>query len=120
MILQEALLQSVSPRPGEPEVISVFPAWPKGWDAEFRLLARGGFLVTAAIRGGRIQAVEIESRRGEECRIRNPWPGPCRVETPGGKPVAYTVADDGLLAFPTERGGGYRIENEVRVAEKVL
>lgn len=26
MILQEALLQSVSPRPGEPEVIRVFPA----------------------------------------------------------------------------------------------
>ena len=36
--LQEALLQSVSPRPGEPEIIRVFPAWPPEWDAAFRLL----------------------------------------------------------------------------------
>jgi len=73
MILQEALLQSVSPRPGEPEIISVFPAWPLEWDAEFRLLARGGFLVSAAIKGGEVGEIEIVSRRGETCRLRNPW-----------------------------------------------
>ncbi len=44
--LQEALLQSVSSRPGKPEVIRVFPAWPPEWDASFRLLARGGFLIS--------------------------------------------------------------------------
>jgi hypothetical protein len=59
MTLQEALLQSVSPRPGEPEVIRVFPAWPKAWDAEFKLLARGGFVIASAIRGGEIQPLEI-------------------------------------------------------------
>jgi hypothetical protein len=71
--LQEALLQSVSSRPGEPEVIRVFPAWPREWNASFRLLARGGFLVSAAVREGRVEFVEIESRRGETCRLRNPW-----------------------------------------------
>ena len=50
-MLQEALLQSVSPRPGQPEVISLLPAWPKDWQASFRLLARGGFLVSASVRG---------------------------------------------------------------------
>ena len=75
--LQQALMQSVSPRPGEPEVISVFPAWPKQWEASFRLLARGGFLVTSSIRGEEVEFVEIESRLGEECRLRNPWGGPC-------------------------------------------
>jgi hypothetical protein len=119
MILQEALLQSVSPRPGEPEVIRVFPAWPRAWDAEFRLLARGGFLVTAVIHGGEIQTVEIESRRGEECRIRNPWAGPCRVTTDRGEPVTHTVTGD-LVLFQTESRSGYRIENEVRVTEDVL
>ena len=109
MVLQEALLQSASPRPGEPEVIRVFPAWPRAWDAEFRLLARGGFLVSAAIRNGGIQAVEIESRRGEECRIRNPWPGPCAVSTDRGRPVAHTITDDDLLVFPTESGVAYRV-----------
>jgi hypothetical protein len=53
MTLQEALVQSVSPRPGEPEVICVFPAWPTEWDASFRLLARGGFLSPARSKKGR-------------------------------------------------------------------
>ena len=75
--LQQGLMQSVSPRPGQPEVISVFPAWPKQWEASFRLLARGGFLVTSSIRGEEVEFVEIESRLGEECRLRNPWGGPC-------------------------------------------
>jgi hypothetical protein len=109
MVLQEALLQSVSPRPGEPEVIRVFPAWPRAWDAEFLLLARGGFLVSAAIRGGEIQAVGIESRLGEECRLRNPWPRPCRVETSGGQPCERLTVDDGLVCFATARGERYRV-----------
>jgi len=102
-------LQSVSPRPGEPEVIRVFPAWPEAWDAEFRLLARGGFVVTSAIRGGKIQPVEIVSRLGEECRIRNPWPDPCRVITVRGEPLPHGLSGEGVLQFPTERGGTYRI-----------
>ena len=116
MTFQEALLQSVAPRPGEPELIAVFPAWPRAWDAGFRLLARGGFMVTAAIRGGEIQAVAIESRPGGDCRIRNPWAEPCRETTDGGEPLPHTVTDD-LLLFQIERGGGYRIESMARVAE---
>ena len=78
MPLQEALLQSVAPRPGESEVISVFPAWPQERDTEFRLLVRGAFLVSTALRCGEIHAIEIQSRPGEECRVRSPWPRPCR------------------------------------------
>jgi len=114
MVLQEALLQSVSPRPGDPEVIHVFPAWPREWDAEFRLLARGGFLVTAAIRGGEIQEAEIESRRGEECRLRNPWPAPCRVETGDGRLCVPGGADEPLLCFPTARECTYRLIRKER------
>jgi len=109
MILQEALLQSVSPQPGEPEVISVFPAWPRAWDAAFRLLARGGFLVTAAIRRGEIQAIEIESRLGEECRIRNPWDRPCRVETGAGLRSTPSVPGGERLCFGTAQGHTYRL-----------
>ena len=109
MVLQEALLQSVSPRPGEPEVISVFPAWPRAWDAAFRLLARGGFLVTAAIRRGEIQAIEIESRLGEECRIRNPWDRPCRVETGAGLRSTPSVPGGERLCFGTAQGHTYRL-----------
>jgi len=64
--LHLALLQS---KP----VIHLFPAWPKVWDAEFLLLARGNFLVRASIQGGKVSKVELESRSGAECSLRNPW-----------------------------------------------
>ena len=108
-VLQEGLLQSVSARPGEPEVISVFPAWPKRWGASFRLAARGGFLVTAAMRGGNVEFVEIESRRGETCRLRNPWGGPCVVGPMGGP---RQVLDGEILSFDTARGKHYCVVPE--------
>ena len=104
--LQEGLLQSVSPHPGEPEVIRVFAAWPKSWNAQFRLLARGGFLVTASMRDGRVEFVEVESRFGEECRVRNPWGAPCQV-TQRGDLVAQV--DNDIIRFPTTKGERYRI-----------
>lgn len=109
MTLQEALLQSVSPQPGRPEVINVFPAWPKTWDASFRLLARGGFLVSATVRSGQIGPIEIESRLGEECRLRNPWPNPCRVETSNGRCCKNVRVTDEVVRFPTHLGGRYRL-----------
>lgn len=71
--LHLALIQSIPPEPGGDPVIHLFPAWPEDWDAGFRLLARGAFLVTAAVRNGVIGPIELESLAGAECRIRNPW-----------------------------------------------
>ncbi len=104
--LQESLLQSVSARPGEPEVISVFPAWPQQWQASFRLLARGGFLVTASRRQGEVQFIEIESRLGEKCRVRNPWKEPARLSESTGSGERVEGA---VLEFATTRGGRYRL-----------
>ncbi|MEE2834177.1 MAG: DUF5703 domain-containing protein [Candidatus Latescibacterota bacterium] len=104
--LQEALLQSVSPRPGEPETISVFPAWPDQWDASFRLLARGGFLVTSSMRDGEVEFVEVQSRLGETCRLRNPWDGSGAVVQDGGG--ARQLADS-TLCFDTRAGVNYRL-----------
>jgi len=106
MTLQEALLQSVSPRPGEPEVISVFPAWPRAWDASFRLLARGGFLVAAVKRRGEVESIELESRLGETCRLRNPWSAPCLLCEDGAAPIEIT---NEILIFATKPGGCYRV-----------
>src|SRR6516165_12261454 len=52
--LHLALLQSNPPAPGEDPVLHVFPAWPKDWNARFRLLARGAFLVSSAIEDGKV------------------------------------------------------------------
>jgi hypothetical protein len=104
--LQEALLQSVAPRPGEPEVIHVFPAWPPQWDASFRLLARGGFLVSSESEAGEVTRIEIESRLGEVCRIRNPWSGRCAVRDATG---ALQECEGEVVVFATERGRNYSL-----------
>src|SRR5262249_57641045 len=43
--LQLALLQSNPPQPGAHPVIDLFPAWAKEWDAGFKMLGAGKFLV---------------------------------------------------------------------------
>ena len=109
MTFPEALLQSVAPRPGKPEIIRLFPAWPSAWDASFRLLARGGFLVSASMGDGRITDIEIESRRGEECRLRNPFSNPCIVRAEDGTSCAraQTAA---IIAFATRSGRRYTVQ----------
>lgn len=72
--LQDALMQSISPNPGADPVIRVFPAWDKNKSAYFKLLAKGGFIVSSSVKNGAISFVEINSQLGGTCRIRNPWP----------------------------------------------
>lgn len=105
-LLQEGVLQAASARPGQPEIISLFPAWPEEWDASFRLLTRGGFVVSSAMHEGEVKAVEIESRRGEVCRLRNPWGMACTLSEAGG--VEQELEGE-LLRFETEAGGRYRL-----------
>ena len=105
-MLQDGLMQSVSPRPGEQEVISILPAWPQQWQASFRLLARGGFLVSAAAEDGRVAFVAIQSRLGQPCRLRNPWTTPYRVAEVGG---AVRDLSGDVLCFDTRKGGCYHL-----------
>ena len=72
--LQNALLQSVPPSPEKDPVNTVFPAWPKGWDAQFTLAARGAFLISASMQNDQIEFVEILSQIGGRCIVQNPWP----------------------------------------------
>jgi len=53
--------------------LTVFNGWPKSWDAAFRLLAPGAFLVCSIQQEGKIPFVEIQSQAGGRCRIQNPW-----------------------------------------------
>jgi hypothetical protein len=100
--LHNALLQSVAAGPAREPVIRVFPAWPKQWDAAFTLLARGAFLVSSSIRGGKIEFVRVKSQAGGECRLRNPWPDTTvALERNGDK--AEELSGD-LLRFLTTKG----------------
>jgi hypothetical protein len=68
--------------------------------------ARGGFLVTSGIKDGKVEFVEIESRLGEECRLRNPWGAECLL-TGNDEPDRKLAGD--LLRFSTRAGKRYRL-----------
>jgi hypothetical protein len=73
--LHYALVQSSPAAPGKDPIINLFPAWPGEWDANFKLLCRGNFLVSASISKGTVSNVNIISNSGSVCRIINPWKG---------------------------------------------
>jgi len=99
--LQLALCQSVPSGPGKDPVIRIFPAWPAEWDAQFTLLCRGAFLVTASMKKGAIQFVEIESQGGNACHIRNPWADKEVVIYRNGKKIKESKDD--LITIPTSK-----------------
>lgn len=98
--LQESLLQSLSPKPGEVPVICLYPAWPKSWDAQFSLLARGGFMVISEFKRGEIQFVNIKSLLGKRCLLRNPWSEKVKVYCNG---IFSEELSGELLEFATRK-----------------
>ena len=66
--LQEMLLD------GDGRRIVLFPAVPASWkDAEFRTLrADGAFLVSARLKGGRVNRVEIAAEKGGRITVESP------------------------------------------------
>ncbi|MBT3202077.1 MAG: hypothetical protein HN350_19415 [Phycisphaerales bacterium] len=69
-MINEMMLQS------HKGAMRVFPVFPRDQKASFyRLRTFGAFLVSSSIKSGNIRYVLIESERGRECRIVNPWPG---------------------------------------------
>jgi hypothetical protein len=66
--LQAMLLQSDPPRGGgEGGKLYLLPAWPRGWDVDFKLHAPGRTVVQGMVRGGQIQqlAVDPPQRRAD-------------------------------------------------------
>jgi hypothetical protein len=99
--LQLALLQSNPPSPGGDPILQFFPAWPKDWDADYRLRARGGFIVDASIRDGVVTQLHLTSTAGAACRIRNPFGGPLRLVRNDGDSERL---DGDIVDFATRAG----------------
>ena len=103
--LQKGLLQSIAADAGGEPVIHVFPAWDMAKPAAFRLLAKGGFLVSASARNGAVSYVEIVSQLGGSCRIRNPWPeSKASLFRNGVEATDYSVTAQSLLTIKTQKG----------------
>jgi len=100
--LHTALCGDLPAGPAQPSVIRVFQAWPKSWDAKFKLLCRGGFLVSSEMSNGKIPFVQIESQLGGECRLRNPWTDSSVTLYRNGQ--KSKSLHDSLLTFQTSEG----------------
>ena len=100
--LQNALLQSVPPSVEKEPINTVFPAWPKGWDAQFTLAARGAFLISASKQNDEVEFVEILSQKGGRCIVQNPWRDSAATVYRNGK--AAEGLSGKLLTFSTTTG----------------
>jgi len=100
--LHLALLQSAPASPGEEPVIRLFPAWPDEWEGSFKLLARGGFLVSSSFKNGQIEFAEIASQAGADCLIHNPWPGQSVVLYRNG--IKQSLGEKSLFRIKTRTG----------------
>jgi hypothetical protein len=101
--IHQTLLDSTPPdgEHGEP-LLRLFHTWPRDWDAEFILRARGAFVVSSALKAGQVGFVEILSEAGAQCRLENPW-GEAAVElTRDGQ--AAGILNGVRLSFPTRTG----------------
>ncbi len=88
---------------GHKQVLRVFADWPKNKDASFRTIrAEGAFLVSSALKGGTVQYVKIDSEKGRDCTVVNPWPGKKVVLTRSGK-QAETLEGE-RFTFKTQPG----------------
>jgi hypothetical protein len=96
-IVSEMLLQSVG------GIARVFPAWPKDRDAAFeRLLAEGGFEVSAEQRRGEVAAIRVGASFGGDFRFLAPWP---RVRAAvNGRPANATAEANDVFSIATRPG----------------
>ncbi len=96
-MINEMMLQS------HDGLIRVFPVFPDDQKASFyRLRTFGAFLVSSAIKNGLIQYVSIESEKGRDCFILNPWDGKEIQVYRNGEKAQVLGGEE--LSFKTQRG----------------
>jgi hypothetical protein len=102
--IQEMLLQSHDLAAAEQLLdggpIRLLPAIRKNWSGNFKLRARGGFLVTCAFENGAAKRVEILSQHGRRLQVVNPF-AEARI-TGNGKELP--ASKDRLISLPTKPG----------------
>jgi len=96
-LINEMMLQSHG------GVVRVFPVFPENQKASFyRLRTFGAFLVSSAVDRGAIRYVLVESEKGKELRLQNPWPDQTVVVYRGEAAAERAVG--GVLTLITAPG----------------
>jgi alpha-L-fucosidase 2 len=90
-------------------ILRLFTVWPRQSQptAAFTgLWAEGAFVVDAALEGGDVATIGIQSTKGADCRVENPWPGSAvRVQGPAGE-LELSGAE---ISFATVAMGRYTL-----------
>jgi len=95
VVINECLMQSYS------GTIRLFPNWPVDKDAQFHnLRAAGAFLVSAGMKDGKVEEIEILSEAGSTLRIILPWEGGGTITNLKGT----SKVSSKLLNIETEKG----------------
>ncbi|KRF18415.1 glycosyl hydrolase family 95 catalytic domain-containing protein [Paenibacillus sp. Soil787] len=104
VVINECLLQSYT------GILRFFPNWPKQQDAAYATLrAVGGFLVSASLKDGHVQWIEIISEQGSGLQLYNPWAGKVIVTSSSGK----NVLEGEIISLKTDKGESLRFEADL-------
>lgn len=97
---------------GHQDMVRLFPVWPLDADASFhQIRVEGAFLVSASLRGGIVGEVTVESERGRDLSMQNPWEGQeVEINGPDG---TQTVCQGPVIRIKTVSGGIYRLSPKV-------
>ncbi|MDB4582018.1 hypothetical protein N9164_02580 [Draconibacterium sp.] len=105
-LITEFLVQS------NDNILRVFPAWPDDKEAEFSdLRARGGFLVSARKKRGKISNLKVESTIGGELKLVSPW-SKIKVKKPDGSIVSLNPDSLGVVSLNTVKGQKFEFVQE--------
>ncbi len=86
LTINEMLLQSYEGR------VRIFPNWNHKRDAKFsNLRAYGAFVISSSLKDGRVEYVKLQSEKGRDCEMENPWPGKAVKLTRNNKPASSTL-----------------------------
>ena len=99
--VQTGLIQSSGGTTTADPVIRLFPALPTGWNARFRLHAKGGFQVDAQCVDGKPGSAVIVSQLGTRLKLRNCWNSDVTVKVNGS---AVMTTGDSLICLDTVKG----------------
>ena len=93
-------------------VMRIFPVWPREEPARFgRLRTWGAFLVSSELRDGEVKTLLIESEKGRECVLQNPWPGRELVLNRNGQAAEKLTGE--CVRFKTSAGERIAIQTGI-------
>ncbi len=90
---------------GHQDIVRVFHVWPKDKDASFHnIRVEGAFLVSSALKDGKVSFLTIKSDKGRDLKLQNPWKGK-KVEVKSNG--ESNIMEGDFITMKTQEGATY-------------